>query len=149
MNNTTISFGLPELGGLPITFRENKDLAAVQLTLTLYPAMGENIAVTLLDFLKNDKEHCFYLDLEHTLPVTIIQSEDSICFKNQTDEMICHVTPQKFLELLTSHIKEYSLYFAAPVNYKAFFQLPFDHMVSKMEHYRDREHKLLQTLDLL
>ena len=61
-------------------------------------------------------------------------------------ERIYDISFDEFFNAFIANIQKYSLYYAAPANYKAMFYASFDTMGEKMQRYREKEKEILDKI---
>lgn len=139
-----ISFSMPELTGT--------ELCICGDCYVLY-AKNERLTDSFLDTLiEHCKENQFefsytlYSDLEYQEPISIQFSEDSIRIEQDAVQKTYPVSGKEFCDTFFANVQKYSIYWAAPANYRAWFFASFDDFVKKAERYRKAGEAIANTL---
>ncbi len=110
----------------------------------------DRITDGFLDFLiENHKAPMYPLQYEfrgregYADAVTIDFHEDHLV----VNEKVYNISFLQFFNCFIENIKKFSLYYASPCNYRAFFCASYDEMISKFEKYRPKEKELLDKLN--
>lgn len=132
--SSSISFSMPELKGTELyicgdcypLFAKNE-----RLTDTFLDSLIEHYIQETPDF-----SCVLYSDVERENETILYFSKDSILIEQNGFKKTYPISFQKFCECFFENIRKYSLYWAAPTNYRAWFFASFDDFNKKAERYR-------------
>lgn len=138
---TEIEFSRPELLGtiMTVTTDTSKD------ELEIFPTEGRALTEGFLDRLLAGESEFSLKDSDGSEYTMNFDSSEMI-IRGASEDRHIPVSLKQFKAAFLDTVREYSMYYAAPCNYPAFFFMGYDKMISSFEKYRSKEAAILAKL---
>lgn len=145
MKERNITFLPPEFGGTHFSINNDEYF--------IIAPSKEKLTDSFLDTLiahHRDNDPCFSVHLcsspEKDQSIIIRFSDSELTIEQDCGTKTYPYTFNDFYEVFTESVEKYSMYYAAPANYRSFFYSSFDQMISKMERYRDAANAICKKI---
>lgn len=139
-----VAFSVPEQLGNIVTLSGDQYLLVdgdIRLTDNFLDEM-----LFLNEYKPFPKEYSFAGRKDYADPLKIMFDENYLVVSRNNVSTTYEIPFKAFFSAFIDNIKKYTLYYAAPCNYRILFYNNFDVMVQKMVKYRDLESRILSKI---